>query len=110
MEEEIKYSPISEEEEIKDFLQFRKIEKEDIPLIENLSRYPKLLNEFHNFFNLLKEKSLDDLKRQIKNLEEEETERKDFLSNLIKFAEKYDWATCFNLIRILERRSHEKNS
>ena len=98
-----------DEEDFRDFVEFREINSEDIKILESLSLFPKkLFVEFHNFFNLSKDKSLFLLDAQRQNIEPEKTERKEFIGLLYQFAEKYDWTTCWNMIRVFERRESKK--
>lgn len=51
-------SSILNEKDFQDFLELRKINPEDVAILEELSQFPNnIFAEFHNFFNLTKEKS-----------------------------------------------------
>ncbi|MFA5188416.1 MAG: hypothetical protein WC460_03575 [Patescibacteria group bacterium] len=117
------------DEDFKDMIEFRKIRPEDFSIIEELSKFPKnlfILN-FHNFFTASKDNTVFDLKLHIK---QRETQLESFLNSgqanngrletlqqeikifqlFLDFAQKYDWNTCDNLNRLLERRKVKKSN
>lgn len=73
------WSSILNEKDLQDFIELRQINLEDAEILEKLSQLPKaLFVEFHNFFNLTRDRSAQDLQRQLNNLGENEVERRKF--------------------------------
>ena len=96
-------SDVIKEAGIQEFIADRKISKEDFSLLEQLAKFPKgFFHDMHNFFNLSKDRSVNELKNQIKG--QTYAEKKKFLETLLTFTEKYNWAVSWNLIRIFEER------
>jgi len=101
---------VLEEEDIKKFIERRQIRPEDFYLIETLARFPTdlVIGDLHNMFNVHHGKSPGEI-RKILSLAKEGSlhyvKRKTLLETILQFAEKYDWATCYNLVRILEDRA-----
>jgi len=96
--------------EVKKFIEFREIKDEDLLLLEALAQTSfDLIIEFHNFFNLLHDRSLTQLERQLENIRDDQEERRQFLSLLADFIQKYDWTVASNLIRVLEKVTSPTN-
>ena len=97
-----------EESEIEKFFKNREISPEDFELVKSISQFPKeWINGFHNFFNLSRERSAQELRGQIGYTKYEK--KKTFLQPLLTFVEKYDWTTSWNLVRVVEERNARKN-
>lgn len=99
---------VLEEEDIKSFIERRKIRPEDFHLIETLAQFPSDLvtEELHNMF-VDREKSSERIKKRMSSLEEgkfQYAKRKALLEAILQLIEKYDWATCNHLADVLERR------
>jgi len=79
------------EEDFKEFVEFRKINYEYIEILKKLSQFPKkFFIEFHNFFQLSHNQSLHLLDAQRKNLSPEKItpEQREFSSKVgLKIAE-----------------------
>ncbi len=102
------------------FLEFvtrRNIKPEDLPLIEELAAFPKRLvvSELHNMFNGSHERAGAELASLIRGWRQEctdvsvdarrssELEQKIALCEMmLAFFERYDWPTCYHLVRLLE--------
>lgn len=112
---------VLEEEDFKDFIEFREIKLEDLHLIEELSRYPKyFFIELHNYFGFGRENTVRRLEEDIKH-EKEEMERTnnkelkslsetrfEILSLFLEIAKKYHWTTCKHLNSVFERRKRQQ--
>ena len=99
-------------EKFAEFLEDRKIAPSDYSLINNLTAFPpeEFITLLHNHFNTYHERSLQELDAQInfwlQKPDQAAAQKKiSLLQNFKVFAEKYDWATCYNLERILEDRT-----
>lgn len=105
---------VLEEKDMKRFIERRKISPEDFPLIERLAQFPSdlVIGELHNTFNMLHERAVGDIEERIRILEEQITKgnrphavkSKELLETMLQFARKYDWETCYTLVRIIEER------
>lgn len=87
-----------------EFIRNRKIQEADFPLLEELAEIPKdlLFVELHNFFNSNRERSAEELERQLLTMEDGGKKR--YFELLLRFTRAYDWTACYNLERVLERR------
>ncbi len=108
---------ILEEKQVKVFLQDREIKKDDYPLIERVINIPreerkKTALEYHNFFSLLRERSSDQLRRDLNQVEEEEVlqkedpflqAKKEYLKVQLEIINKYNWQASWGLNVLLER-------
>ncbi len=105
MNESIKReSGLLQEPDFQEFIEFRGVAAEDFGLLEALLDFPKnIFNEFHNFFNLSRERSVTALAAQIESADD--PNRRRFLELLLSFTQKYNWQTSYNLIRVFERRA-----
>jgi hypothetical protein len=94
-----------ESEQMKDFIQSREISSEDFPIIEELLLVPKslIISRLHNTFNMLKDRAGEDLKRNITEAESEEERR--LCELFLILLDKYGWATCWNLMTVLEKQN-----
>ena len=103
MKESFEIKPsILENENIKRLIKSRDISKDDFELLEQFSTFPqKLFINYHNYFNNLKERSIEELQNDLKN--EKDFNKKEFLNLLLEFTEKYDWTASYNLIRTFEK-------
>jgi len=88
--------------EIADFIGERAIKSEDLFLIEKLVAVPKnlIIRELHNLFSLSRENSGQELETLIQRSQDPVT--KELLGTMKLFHQKYNWAVCWNLVRILE--------
>ena len=91
-----------EEPDMKNFILTRKIRREDLHLVEELSRFPKdlILEQLQNIFNTYKERSAEHL-TNIVGLPMDEQRRK-LLELALAFVKRYDWGTAWHLVRLLE--------
>jgi hypothetical protein len=98
-----KQARIINRSEIQEFIEFRKIKPEDFHLIEKLAAFPKdlIIAELHNLFNLSRDNSGKELEVLIKISKDEN--KKKLYEAALEFYSKYDWATAYNLIRLLEK-------
>lgn len=87
---------------MKRFLVNRNIATEDFPLIERLVTFPKdmIIANLHNMFNMNKERSGHELELSIKTTSDDT--HRELYETFLAFYNKYDWAVCFNLVRVLE--------
>lgn len=94
--------PVMARSEIADFVGERAIKDEDIYLIEKLAAFPKnlIIRELHNLFSLSRENSGHELETLIQGAQEPTV--KELLETMQLFYQKYNWAVCWNLVRILE--------
>jgi hypothetical protein len=95
---------IVQEQDIADFINKRHIDPEHFSVIEELATIPKsvVIVHAHNLFNMYKERSAGVIEKGLASAENEDTKR---LYELLQtFHSSYDWATCFNLVRVIERR------
>ena len=102
-----KIIPILEEPDVKNFIKNAKIQPEDFKIIEKLATFPRefIILYAHNIFNLDREESVAGLKRSIENAKSED--EKNICELFLKMAEKYTWAICHGLVRILEEKKQE---
>ncbi|MFH1404950.1 MAG: hypothetical protein ABIH21_02520 [Patescibacteria group bacterium] len=97
----------------------RDIKQEDFPLLEELAEFPKemFIELLHNHFNSYRERSLRELDvslaEQDRLIERNQDntvfiaqaeQNKKLLDAVKRFAEKYDWAVCYNMVRKYESR------
>jgi len=89
-------------EDIKHFIELRKIRPEDFYLIEELSRFNKnlLIGEMHNFFSQYEKKSGEELEKQSERSQNEE--RKNLFLKFKEFFDRYDSYASHHLERTLE--------
>ena len=89
--------------ELQEFIKDRKIRPEDFHLIEELATFPRdlVITELHNLFNMYHERSGGELERIIKNTED--VSKKSLCEKMLQFYQAYDWATSWNLERLLEK-------
>jgi hypothetical protein len=93
---------IFENNSVKNFIALRDIQEEDLVFLEKINEYPKdFISEFHNLFTLLEGRSIKRLKEYINS--EENREKKDFLTLLLQFSEKYGWEAGGHLIIVLRK-------
>lgn len=94
--------------EIKDFIKDRKIDPEDVETVAKISNFPKsmIIKDFHNFFNLSRENSTQNLERSIEKVED--IDRKELYKLMLSFSKKYDWTVCYGLVRIIENIREKK--
>jgi len=92
------------EPELKRLIEKRGIRPEDLPAIEELSVYPNelIILLLHNHFNSNKERSAEELERIIGYTNDPDHLRVYELFR--QMLSSYDWATCYNLVRVLEER------
>lgn len=97
-------SSVLEREVVKDFIDNRRIKEEDWPLIERLAAFPKshVIEWFHNWFNDDREKSGESLNAAV-NSSFVNPKQKEMCVVWLELYQKYDWAVCYNLVRVLER-------
>lgn len=120
-EEEPKEPSVLEEDDFKEFIEFRKIKPEDFKIIEELSQYPKdFFIYHHNSFGINQEIVKHDLEGEIKSRERDiketqDEKQKSFLEKEKKFAElfleitkKYDSCVSKHLNVVFERRDKKK--
>ncbi|QQG46030.1 MAG: hypothetical protein HYY55_03630 [Candidatus Niyogibacteria bacterium] len=109
-------SPL-EEKRFQRFIEDRDIKPEDLPVIEDLLKYPKeIFVELHNFFPFSKEKNAKELERSV-DTEKERSKTKDKNLKIIseermavyelfrRLSAKYDWTVLWNLNGILEEKT-----
>ncbi len=109
-------SPL-EEKRFQRFIEDRDIKPEDLPVIEDLLKYPKeIFVELHNFFPFSKEKNAKELERSV-DTEKERSKTKDKDLKIIseermavyelfrRLSAKYDWTVLWNLNGILEEKT-----
>ena len=106
MEKELKTGtegPIINRPEVQDFINNRDIKPEDLHLLEELASFPKniIIMEFHNFFNTNHERSGQELEMLMHN--KRDASGKKLYEIMIRFYQKYNWATSWNLVRLLEK-------
>jgi hypothetical protein len=108
---------ILEKKQVKVFLQERKIKEEDYSLIKKAVNIPRkerkqIAIEYHNFFSLLKDRSSDQLKRDLDQTERDEISqkedpsilaKKEYLTVQLEIINKYNWETSWGLNVLLER-------
>lgn len=112
---EEKEPSIIERKEMQKFIKNREIKPEDFYLIEKLAAFPvnMIILELHNFFNMSRENSKEELRRTIERSRDRDSSgeklsiyrgasRTELLETALKFCEKYDWAVSWNLVRVLE--------
>ena len=99
------------EQDVKEFIQSRKINPEDFYILEELALIPKqlIIADFHNFFSLNRERSQQELERTLTFLEtvkdDSLLEQRVMLNRLLlDFVRKYNWAIAWNLVAVFERR------
>jgi hypothetical protein len=115
-----------DEEDFKEFVEFREIDSADFSLIESLSRLPKkLFLDYHNYFGFSGENTIASLekdllweKEQLEKFDKSEQpdsrlieltrDRIKFIGLFLEMAKKYDYHTCMNLNSIFERRGRKK--
>lgn len=98
---EIKKSILTEQE-IQKFIANREIQTEDLSILEKLGDFPlKFFQNYHNYFNLLKERSVAQLENDINH--QDDPEQKEFMELLLEFTKKYNWAGSWNLISVFKR-------
>lgn len=97
--------PFFERVPVKIFVEERNIATEDLHLIETLSTFPKnmIIEELHNMFNMNKDRSGTLLEALIKNSHDES--KKILYKIALEFFHRYNWATSWNLVRVLEELS-----
>jgi len=88
--------------QVQEFILNRHIKPEDFYLIEELLGFPQrlIIMNLHNTFNMLHERAVPDLRNVAQVVKDPESKK--LYSLAADFAEKYDWAVAWNLIRILE--------
>ena len=111
--------PILEQERVKQLIERRKIDPEDFKLLEDLAEFPNamFIELLHNMFNMNKDKSLTVLEREIESMKRRGEQLKgtahdpeafkkkvELLETMHVFASKYDWAVCYNLVRVFEEK------
>lgn len=95
------------EPDIQELIKDRSILEEDFHLLEQLANFPKIFFiEFHNFFNLLKDRSVSQLENDITH--QKDNDKKKFLELLLDLTKKYDWTVSWNLVRVFEKRNNHK--
>ena len=99
-------SPVLQEPDIREFIEERGIRSEDFVIIEELATFPNqlVIELLHNLFNMNCERSADVLKHDIA-LTERESHRR-LYALFQRFLAAYNWATCYNLVRVLEKRKN----
>ena len=103
-EDKEKAPSVMEEPNIRRFIERRGIQHDDFIIIEALAEFPNNLITMlaHNLFNSNQERSDEALERIISTTKDNDYKRVyDLFLQLLK---KYDWATCYNLVGILEER------
>ncbi len=95
---------ILESDEVKKFIERRGIRPEDFGGIESLAAFPRefIIMNFHNHFNMYRERSADELARLMRQTKNEDFRRACEL--WLDFIGHYDWAAAYNLTRILEEK------
>ncbi len=107
-------SDFLEDQDIKELIEYRKIQPEDFYILENLSKFPKtvLFANFHSFFQTIRGRSAEALVAIIaeidiqldKNMHDESLrELKEIHEWYLEICRKYDWATADNINKVLER-------
>ncbi len=111
--------PILEQSRVKELIERREIKPEDFELLEELAAFPNRLfiELLHNMFNMNKDKSLLVLEREIESMKRRGEQIKgtahdaeafkqkfELLETMHIFASKYDWAVCYNLVRVFEEK------
>lgn len=111
---------------IKEFIKNREINKKDYALLEKLSGFPidLIVEELHNQFNLSHEKSGNELKLRIKQMEKllsqtgnrsESLDRhrfertKELCEAVLPFFEEYGWGKSYSLVRTLEETANKQS-
>lgn len=99
------------EAEIKELIEFRKINPEDFYLLEELAKVSKrlLIMDFHNFFSFNRENSKKELERLLVSIESKEgdpiwEQRRAMYGVFVELLDKYPWTTVWNIEVIFERR------
>jgi hypothetical protein len=101
-------SSVLEEEDIQELIINRDISPEDHNIIEKLSELPKsIFLEFHNFFSSERDRLTSTLKQMLENINNENTERKKYLTLFLNLSEKYNWTVCWNTNVVFERRKNQ---
>lgn len=102
---------VLEEQDVKELIEFRKINPEDFYLFEELAKMSQrlLIMDFHNFFTFSKENSKKELEKLLASIESKEgdpiwEQRKAMYGVFIKLLEKYPWTTVWNISSVFERR------
>lgn len=110
---------ILDQDRVKELIQNRDIKPEDFPLIEELAKFSNRLfiEMLHNTFNGQKAKSLQALESDIKSTQRKAEQLKGdshlttkvseqlaLLELMKRFASKYDWTVCYNLVRVFEEK------
>ncbi len=96
---------ILENDQVKDFIEYRGIKAEHYDIIELLSLVPKnaLIAPMHNFFSLNQHNSIRELQRSIREAElNNNAQRKNMYELFLQFCEAYDPDTAHHLERVLE--------
>lgn len=88
--------------EVQEFIERRKIQVEDLGLIEKLASFPKnlLIEELHNVFNMYKDRSGSELEHLIKTTRDETGV--ELYKVALEFYNKYGWSSSYDLVRVLE--------
>lgn len=105
---------ILDEPEVQELIAFRKIRPEDLPILENLSRFSKiqLMSNFHNFFLQHRDNSIPELQAEVERINgmesvgtatEADKRLREICDWFMEICRSYDWATANNILRVLER-------
>ncbi|OGZ07346.1 MAG: hypothetical protein A3D65_00775 [Candidatus Lloydbacteria bacterium RIFCSPHIGHO2_02_FULL_50_13] len=97
------------EPEMQKFVTRMNIRPEDFEIIQKLSAFPNVLiiELAHNLFNMSHERSGWELQQCIAHANVEY--HREIYQLLYEFFVRYDWVTCYSLVRILEERSGTPN-
>ena len=92
-----------ESQKVQDFIKDREIKPEHFEVIQKLLDVPKnnIIQNFHNFFQLYKEGSMLELRRQIEHASNQEL--KETYKLFLEICESYEWTTAWNLVVMLEK-------
>jgi hypothetical protein len=102
---EVSVPRLLEETAIQDLIESRGIRPEHVPVLEMLATCPKkLFHDFHNTFNLLRERSFEELSVQRECTNDPDKIR--FLEQYLILLEAYDWSVCWMVNLTFERRQN----
>lgn len=102
------------DQDIKALIEYRRIDPEDLHILESLARYPKpaLFTNFNNFFNEHGENSAKVLVQRIAEIgqqldinmhDELLREQKEMHEWYLEITRKYGWSTADNINKVLVR-------
>lgn len=101
-------NPFLDNLEMANFIVFRSIHSEDLPLILDLNRYPtSLFIDMHNYFTSAQERSADKLRVEADHYRQQNEpaaqRRAEFYTLLADFTEKYDYTVTNHLCKTIRK-------